>query len=88
MPFAKGRSGNPSGRPKKGDSLAEAIRARFDRKRRSAAIDAIAGLTDKPHDNPMARIKAFECLAKHGWPHEAKGVFDDIPEGITVTWKS
>lgn len=88
MPFQKGRSGNPKGRPRKGDSLAEAIRARFNASKRTAAIDAIADLANKPHDNPLARIKAFECLAKHGWPHEAKGAFDDLPDGVTLTWKS
>ena len=74
MRFQKGNQlGNRAGRPRKGDSLAEAIRARFDAKKRSEAIDKIADLTTHAHDNPLARIKAFECLAKHGWPDEAKG---------------
>lgn len=73
MPFRPGQSGNPHGRPRKGDSLAEAIRARFNKRQRDAALDKIIGLTTTTHDNPLARIRAFECLAKHGWPDELKG---------------
>lgn len=66
MPFKRGSSGNPKGRPKKGDSLAEAIRAGFDKKRRDAAVLAIAQKAEK------GDILAFDTLAKRGWPEEQR----------------
>ncbi len=55
MTFQKGnRFGNRKGRPKKGDSLAECIRARWDLKSRYAAIDKIAAIANGHHDNPGA----------------------------------
>lgn len=89
MPFKPGASGNPKGRPRKGDSLAECIRARFDAKKRASALDKIIDLTTEAHDNPVARIKAFETLARYGWPHEAKGLLDELPGdgSLVITWQ-
>ena len=85
MTFIKGRSGNPRGRPHKGDSLAEAVRARFDRPKRNQALDKIIALTTGPHKNPTARIRAFEVLAHTGWPHEQKGDVSIVtPEAKSV----
>lgn len=79
MPFQKGKSGNPRGRPRKGDSLAEAIRARWKPESRRKAIDAIAKKAD------TGDLQAFGTLAKHGWPDEAKGELSiNLPEATHV----
>ena len=76
---AGGRSPNPKGRPRKGDSLAEVIRQRWDAKKRQTAIDSIAA---KASDGD---IQAFDVLAKRGWPDEAKGELSlHIPEDAAL----
>jgi hypothetical protein len=71
--FIKGQSGNPAGRPRKGDSLAEAVRARLNPAKRREVIDRIIQILRDDGTNPDTRIRAFEALAKRGWPDEAKG---------------
>lgn len=79
MPFSKGKSGNPLGRPKKGDSLAEAIRSRWASASRKKAIDAIARKAES------GDTIAFQSLAKHGWPDEAKGEVNlSFPDATSV----
>jgi hypothetical protein len=74
--FQKGKSGNPRGRPKKGDSLAEAIRAWWDKPRRKEAIQKLA------QKAAAGDVAAFEALCKRGWPDEAKGELSlNLPEG-------
>lgn len=68
MPFQKGTSGNPGGRPKKGDSMAEAIRA-YDKK---GQLRAIAAVWKKAEGGDAM---AFATLARYGWPHEARPGF-------------
>ena len=70
--FPKGVSGNPRGRPGRGDSLAEQIRKALTKRRRKALLDRMCDLACEPHGDTHARIKAAEWLAKHGWPDEAK----------------
>ena len=84
MPWHKGASGNPRGRPRKGTSLAEAIRRRFTTKKRHLAIDQIARLATDPHDAPAIRIAAFETLARRGWPEEARGELAINVEGASA----
>lgn len=67
MPFKPGRSGNPAGRPRKGDSLAEVIRARWNKGLRHKAVDALA------QKATGGDVQAFDALAKRGWPDEARG---------------
>ena len=77
MPWARGQSGNPAGRPSSiapGDSLAATIRRVFSREQRDVAIGKLTEIatTDRGID-PRARIAAFECLARYGWPDEKAG---------------
>lgn len=92
MPFRKGISGNPGGRPKKGDSLAEAIRKAGQPRYRREMIGKMWSIAADAHGDALSRIKAAEWIAKHGWPHEQKqGLLDDLPSGsgsLTISWKS
>lgn len=81
MPFKKGASGNPRGRPKLGDSLAEQIRTSATKDRRAKLFDQMWLLAAEAHGDPHARIKAAEWLAKHGWPEEARGTTTVTTEG-------
>lgn len=81
MTFVPGRSGNPKGRPRKGDSLAEAIRSRWNPKQRRSAIDALSKKADG------GDVQAFDQLAKRGWPHEAHGLIGadgETPQAVLV----
>ena len=79
MPFTKGRSGNPKGRPRKGDSLAEAIRSRLNAKKRQDVIDAIIAKA------AQGDVHAFDVLGKRGWPDEAKGdISINVPDATSV----
>lgn len=83
MAFQKGRSGNPGGRPRKGDSMAEAIRQRFNPAKRNQAIDAL--VLDVQRGDAEQRRRTFETLAKHGWPHEQKATEMYFPNAKAVT---
>ncbi len=80
MTFQPGNTyGNRKGRPKKGDSLAEAVRAGFDRPTRLAAVKAIAAKAMAGNET------AFDVLARRGWPDEAKGELTiNAPDATSV----
>lgn len=88
-PFQKGQSGNPHGRPKLGNSLAERIRLAGEANGwDEETIAQMWTLAAKPHSDAHARIKAAEWIAKHGWPDEAKGtttIKTDAQGNTTVT---
>jgi hypothetical protein len=87
MPFVKGKSGNPKGRPPIGDSLADQIRLAGTPELRAEMLEKMWTLAAKPHDDPRSRIAACEWLARHGWPEEASGkttVKTDKAGNITV----
>jgi hypothetical protein len=61
--FPNGVSGNPRGRPGRGDSLAEQIRQAGTKKRRTALLDRMWDVACEPHGDAHARIRAAEWLA-------------------------
>jgi hypothetical protein len=64
MPFVKGKSGNPRGRPPTGLALAEKIRETIDPK--EMAEIAVAFLRDE-RNHVRDRISMWNALAERGW---------------------
>ena len=56
-----------------GQSLAASIRQFFTRERREQAIEFIGGLITAPGIDPAVRLRAFDLLARYGWPEEKSG---------------
>ena len=54
MPFAKGQSGNPAGRPKKGTAMADALRAALTPQAKAKVLKA---LVQKAQEGDIAAIK-------------------------------
>jgi hypothetical protein len=57
---------------------------------RQKAIDAVMAIAAEPHSDPHARIKAFEVLAKRGWPEESAPGFyatEDAEGNKTWSWQ-
>ena len=81
MPFQRGNQlGNRHGRPKKGDSLADLIRAEGNKEQRKQKMARkMWGLAADPHDRADIAIKAADWIAKHGY-----GVLADLGDGDTL----
>ena len=54
--FHKGKSGNPAGRPRKGDSVAEVIRSRWNKAQREKAIVALAKKAAKGDAKALSQL--------------------------------
>jgi hypothetical protein len=61
-PFAKGRSGNPGGRPKVPESVREACRALT-----SDAIETLKSVMADPQSPPNARVAAANAVLDRAW---------------------
>lgn len=85
MSWKKGQSGNPNGRPRCGDSLAEQIRAAGTPERRKGLLDRMWEIACAPHPDTHARIKAADWIARHGWPEEARGQTTVTTDGQVTT---
>lgn len=63
-PWQPGQSGNPKGRPRKGDALAEAIREHVP----PGALIAVAiRVIEDPKSAPSVRLQAAQFLAERGY---------------------
>lgn len=83
MAFKPGQSGNPNGRPRVGEALAEYVRSLGGPDAR-AYIDQLHALATIKHDNPGIRIKAIELLMDRGWGKPTELHEHVVPEGITI----
>ena len=72
--FKKGASGNPGGRPKRGEAFAEQVRVRWKTGRLLDRLVAIAEGkgTDKP--DVRAQLQALQVLASYGFGTPVKSI--------------
>ncbi len=83
MPFKKGQSGNPGGRPKEDDEIKRLARIH--------APDALKRLAYwLKSDNPKASVSAAQALLDRGYGKPAQqvgvGLTDDALRDMVITW--
>lgn len=69
MPFQKGQSGNPGGRPKESPELKAAARAHT-----KAAVETLAKIMKSGKFPPAARVSAAQALLDRGWGKAAQPI--------------
>jgi hypothetical protein len=95
MPFAKGRSGNPGGRPKALVEVQEAARAHT-----AEAVATLARICSDATAPPAAQVSAATALLDRGWGRPVQAIeatetplpeplFDSntLPEHLREAWE-
>lgn len=88
MPWQKGRTGNPAGRPRKGLDLRAQVRVAL-AKRNPELLAKLLSIALDPHDDVKSRLGAIKLC------YELQGLLDklpDLPDGrslksVTYTWQ-
>lgn len=79
MPFEKGKSGNPGGRPKESDELKNLAK-----KHTIPAIERLVYWMGS--DNPKASVAASNSLLDRGWGKPTQQVDADLSGNLSITW--
>lgn len=83
MPFVKGQSGNPGGRPKELGHVRELAR-----KHTEEAIQTLAAIMRDKNENSRARVAAAEAILDRGWGKPTQPVAGDGDGGpLRVVWE-
>ncbi len=77
MPFKKGQSGNPGGRPKAEREVVEAARAAGDR-----CIEVLQGLVE--HEDPRVQLAAADQLLNRGFGKPRQSIETDFRPELKI----
>lgn len=80
MPFKKGQSGNPGGRPKADKRLKELAREKTE-----LALNTLIGIAENEKESASARVAAANAILDRGWgkPCQALEHSGEVDNGIT-----
>jgi hypothetical protein len=79
MPFEKGQSGNPGGRPKVIAEVKELSRAHT-----GAAIETLASIMSNPKAAPAARVSAANALLDRGYGKPQQHITGEVGPSYVV----
>ena len=80
-PFQPGQSGNPKGRPRVGETVAEYIRGKFGPEARDL-IEQLGAIATGGHRDVKARIEAIKLLLAYGFGKPLESL--NISGGVTT----